>query len=308
MSGSSLSLLFGVAIDPSAEDPQEPFRRARMADENGLDLITLMDHPYNAKLFDTWTLLTALAVTTERVHVGTNVINLPLRPPAMLAKKAATLDVLTGGRVELGLGPGAYWDGIAAYGGPRRTPGEAYQAFYDAMHILRGMWENAGGSFSYEGEIYRVKGARPGPAPAHRIRIWVGARRPRMSRLVGRMADGLLVSRNYVPPQKLLELNRWIDEGAREAGRETSEIRRGYNLMGVLNTGREDTTVTGLGAEYVYGSVQEWAEKIVEWYEEYGQDTFNFWPVAGNQAVQIEAFAQEVVPAVREEIGRIRQD
>lgn len=304
MSGSSLSPLFGVAIDPSAEDPQEPFRRARIADENGLDLITLMDHPYNAKLFDTWTLITALAVTTKRVHVGTNVLNLPLRPPAMLAKEAATLDVLTDGRVELGLGAGAYWDGIAAFGGPRRTPGQAYTAFYDAMHILRGMWENAGGSFSYEGDIYQVKGARPGPAPAHRIPIWVGARRPRMSRLVGRMADGLLVSHNYVPPQKLLELNQWIDEGAQEAGRETSEIRRGYNLMGVLNIGREDTTVTGLKAEFVYGSVQEWADKIVEWYEEYSQDTFNFWPVAGNQAVQIEAFAQEVVPAVREEIGK----
>ncbi len=116
------------------------------------------------------------------------------------------------------------------------------------------------------------------------------------------MADGLLVSHNYVPPQKLLELNQWIDEGAQEAGRETGEIRRGYNLMGVLNIGREDTTMAGLGAEYVYGSVQEWADKIVEWYEEYGQDTFNFWPLAGNQAVQIEAFAQEVVPAVRETI------
>lgn len=71
---------------------------------------------------------------------------------------------------------------------------------------------------------------------------------------------------------------------------------------GVLNTGREDTTVTGLGAEYVYGSVQEWAEKIVEWYEGYGQETFNFWPIAGNQAVQIEAFAQEIARAVREAI------
>ena len=116
------------------------------------------------------------------------------------------------------------------------------------------------------------------------------------------MADGLLVSHNYVLPQKFLGLNQWIDEDAQKAGPETSEIWRDYILLGVLNTGREDTTVTGLGAEYVYGSVQEWADKIVEWYGEYGQDTFNFWPVAGNQAVQIEAFAQEVIPAVRETI------
>jgi alkanesulfonate monooxygenase SsuD/methylene tetrahydromethanopterin reductase-like flavin-dependent oxidoreductase (luciferase family) len=69
-------------------------------------LITVMDHSYNRRLFDTWTLLTALTARTERAHVGTNVLNLPLRPPAMLAKMAATLDVITGG-----LGAGA---GIAA--------------------------------------------------------------------------------------------------------------------------------------------------------------------------------------------------
>src|SRR5262245_33832216 len=155
----SLSPLFGASIDPSAADPQEPFRRARLADTQGLDLITLMDHPYNADLFESWTLMTALAVTTQRVHVGMNVANLPLRPPAMLAKMAATLDQLTGGRVEMGLGAGVLWDSIATYGGPRRAPGEAYRAFEEALHILRGMWENAGGSFNYEGKIYQVQGA-----------------------------------------------------------------------------------------------------------------------------------------------------
>jgi alkanesulfonate monooxygenase SsuD/methylene tetrahydromethanopterin reductase-like flavin-dependent oxidoreductase (luciferase family) len=303
MSNSHLSPLFGISIDPSATDPQEPFIRARIADQSGLDLITLMDHPYNAKLFDTWTLMTALAVTTERVHVGTNVANLPLRPPAMLAKMAASLDVLTGGRVELGVGAGAYWDGVAAYGGPRRAAGEAYQAFEEALQILRGMWENAGGSFSYAGEIYQVRGARPGPAPAHPIRIWVGAGGPRMLRLVGRMADGLLVSYNHVNPQKLLEFNRRIDAGAQAAGRAASEIRRGYNLMGVLNTGRADTTVPGLKAGYLNGSVQDWAEQIADWYEGYRQDTFIFWPVAGNQQVQIETFAREVVPKVKETLA-----
>lgn len=300
MSDNLLSPLFGLSIDPSAADPQAPFRRARLADENGLDLITIMDHPYNANLFDTWTLLAALAATTKQVHVGTNVLNLPLRPPAMLAKMAASLDVLSGGRLELGLGAGVYWEGIAAYGGPRREPGEAYRAFEEALHILRGLWDNAGGSFTYEGDIYQVRGARPGPAPAHRIRIWVGAGGPRMLRLVGRMADGLLVSHNYVPPQKLPEFNHLIDEGAHQAGRSPSDIRRGYNLMGVLNIGRDDTTVPGLKADYINGSVQDWVEKLVHWYQTYRQDTFIFWPVAGNQPVQLEAFAQEVVPAVKE--------
>lgn len=96
--------LFAASIDPSAADPREPFERARIADENGLDLITIMDHPYNARLFDTWTLLTAIGQATRNIHLATNVASFPLRPPALLAKQAATLDILTEGRMELGLG------------------------------------------------------------------------------------------------------------------------------------------------------------------------------------------------------------
>jgi alkanesulfonate monooxygenase SsuD/methylene tetrahydromethanopterin reductase-like flavin-dependent oxidoreductase (luciferase family) len=297
-----LSIQFGIAIDPSSADAEEPFRRAKVADENGVELITLMDHPYNTNLFETWTLLTALAARTERVHVGTNVANLPLRPPAMLAKQAATLDVLSGGRVELGLGAGAYWPGVEAMGGPKRSGPEAYQAFEDALHIIRGYWENAGRSFSYEGEFYRVKGVRPGPKPAHRIPIWVGAAGPKMLNLTGRLADGIWVSTSYVSREKLLENNERIDVGAEEAGRDSAEIRRGYNIMGILDLGRPDTAKTEDNPNNIYGPVDHWVEQLVELYTDYRQDTFNFWPVSGNQLVQIEAFAKEVVPAVRERL------
>jgi alkanesulfonate monooxygenase SsuD/methylene tetrahydromethanopterin reductase-like flavin-dependent oxidoreductase (luciferase family) len=274
-----------------------------VADENGVELVTLMDHPYNTKLFETWTLLTAIAARTERVHVGTNVANLPLRPPAMLAKMAATLDVLSGGRVELGLGAGAYWPGVEAMGGPKRSPGEAYRGFEDALHIIRGFWDNAGKSFSYEGEIYQVKGVRPGPKPAHRIPIWTGAAGPKMLNLTGRLADGVWVSTSYVSRQKLLENSELIDAGAEEAGRETAEIRRGYNVMGILDLGRPDTTKTEDNPNNIYGPVDHWVEQIVELYQDYRQDTINFWPVSGNQLVQIEAFAKEVVPTVREQLA-----
>lgn len=297
------TLQFGIAIDPSADDPQDPFWRAQIADENGIELVTCMDHPYNRRLFDTWTLLTALSMSTERVHVAGNVLNLPLRPPAMLAKQAATLDVLSEGRFEMGLGAGGVWDGIAAFGGPRRSPGEAYGAFRDGLHVLRGMWENAGGSFTYEGDYYQVHGARPGPTPAHPIPIWVGAAGPRMMRLLGRMADGLFVSRNYHPPQRLHRFNSLIDESAEEAGRDPAAIRRGYNLMGVLDVGRNDTKASGLDDNYLQGDAAHWTEKIVEWRDDYRQDTFIFWPVAGNQTVQIEAFVHDVVPAVRQALA-----
>ena len=291
---------FGTSINPAVDDAAEPFERARLADQLGLDLITSMDHPYNARLFDAWTLLATLAATTRRVHLATNVANLPLRPPAMLAKQAATLDVLSGGRFELGLGAGAYWAGVRALGGPRRTPGEAYAAFEEALHIIRGLWENAGGSFSYDGEIYQVHGARFGPAPAHRIPLWVGASGPRMLRLTGRLADGILVSNSYEPPARLLEINEQVDEGAAAAGRAPSEVRRGYNLMGSIQL--SPGLRAGDGEQGLYAPVGGWIEMILQLYRDYRQDTFIFWPSGPQPHAQVQAFANEVAPAVRREL------
>lgn len=226
--------LFGVSIDPTTRDPQGAFARARRADEAGLDLLTVMDHPYNPGLFETWTLLTALGMATQRIHIGTSVLNTPLRPPAMLAKEAATLDALTGRRLELGVGAGAFLEGVASFGGPTGSPADRYAAFEESLEILRGMWANAGGRFSYEGRFHRLRDARLGPAPAGAIRIWTGAGGPRMLRLTGRLADGLLLSTTYVRPDQLPEYNRLVDEGAAQAGRDPAAIRRGYNLMGAI--------------------------------------------------------------------------
>jgi len=293
------NIQFGVSIDPSAANWQESQARARLADKAGFDMLTVMDHPYNNRLFDTWTLLTALGGITERIHLVPNVLSLPLRPPAVLAKSAATLDVVTGGRFEMALGAGSYWDGISAFGGERRSPGEAYGAFKDALHISRGFWDNAGGSFSYEGEIYQVKGIRPGPAPAHRIPIWGGARGPRMLRLLGRMADGLFTSYSYNQPQRLTEINQLMDEGAEQAERETNEIRRGYNLMGILDVGTESTSRANANEDMLSGDAKAWSSRIIEWAQKYRMDTFVFWPAGEDAHLQVETFAQEVIPAVR---------
>lgn len=296
--------LFGIFLDPTVGDPREPFRLAKIADENDLDLLTVQDHPYQPRFYETWTLLTALALATQRIHVTPNVANLPLRHPAVLAKQAATLDVLTGGRVELGLGAGGFWDAIAAFGGPKRTPAEAYAAFEDALHILRGMWDNVGQSFTHNGKIYAVKGAQPGPAPAHRIPIWAGALRPRMLRLTGRMADGVLISMPYVSSEKLPLFNALIDEGAREAGRSPEAIRRGYNLSGVIRPGAGSISLPAQQG-VIDGTVGYWVDQIVHFYSEYHQDTFIFWG-GGDVVQQIEIFAREVVPAVKERIaGRV---
>src|SRR5947209_11976435 len=156
------------------------------ADQTGLEFVGVQDHPYQRRFFDTWTLLAYAAGRTAHVRFVPDVLNLPLRLPTLVAKSVASLAVLSAGRVELGLGAGAFWDAVEAMGGPRRTPRESVDALEEAIAILRAFWSGAE-SVTVEGQHYRVKGTKPGPAPAHRIGIWLGAYRPRMLRLTGRL-------------------------------------------------------------------------------------------------------------------------
>src|ERR1700751_885318 len=93
-------LLFGTFVRPRGGSPKDVLYLPIPADRAGLDLVTFQDHPYQASFLDTWTLLTFVAARTDRIHISGNVLNLPLRPPAMLARAAATLDILTDGPFE----------------------------------------------------------------------------------------------------------------------------------------------------------------------------------------------------------------
>ena len=227
-----MEIKLGVFAVPDATDPSETVERIIAADRSGLDVVGVQDHPYQWRFFDTWTLLAYVAARTERLRLVPDVINLPLRPPAMLAEAAASLDVLSGGRVEVGLGAGAFWEGVEAMGGPRRAPKESVDALEEAIAILRGFWDGER-SVRVEGEHYHVSGARPGPAPAHRIGIWVGAYGPRMLRLCGRLGDGWLPSLGgkYLDPDDALRMQGVVDEAARRAGRAPGDVERAVNVM-----------------------------------------------------------------------------
>jgi alkanesulfonate monooxygenase SsuD/methylene tetrahydromethanopterin reductase-like flavin-dependent oxidoreductase (luciferase family) len=284
-------LEFGVSIVPVAGQPEHVLEVALAADRAGLDLVGIQDHPYQRRFHDTWTLISFLAAKTERIRFFPDVACLPLRPPAMLAKAAASLDGLTGGRVELGLGAGAFWDAIEAMGGPRRSPGEAVRALEEAIEVMRLVWSGER-SVRYSGEFYELKGLKPGPVPAHEIGIWLGVRGPRMLRLCGRLADGWVPSSGWAPPEELPGYQERIDEAAGEAGRDPAEVRRCYNVSG---------TIGGGGGGSLQGSSARWAEELGRYAAEIGMDTFIFWPEE-DPVRQTELFANEVVPAVREAI------
>jgi alkanesulfonate monooxygenase SsuD/methylene tetrahydromethanopterin reductase-like flavin-dependent oxidoreductase (luciferase family) len=282
------ALQFGAFLPPVADRAGEVVDLAVRCEREGLDLVTVQDHPYQPAFLDAWTLLSVIAARTSTVRVAPNVANLPLRPPAVLARSAASLDVLSGGRVELGLGSGAFWDAIEAMGGPRREPAAAVTALEEAIAVLRALW-TPGRTPRIEGEHYRLAGARPGPFPRHPIEIWVGAIRPRMLRLIGRAADGWLPSASYVPPAQLPLGNRVIDEAAVAAGRSPADVRRLYNIGGSFRGG---------GPGFPTGTVQDWVEQLAGLALAEGVSTFIL-AVDLDRVAELERFAAEVVPAVR---------
>jgi hypothetical protein len=174
--------------------------------------------------------------------------------------------------------------------------------FAEAIQLIRGLWQGER-SFRFEGRHYQLKGTRFGPKPAHTIRIWVGATRPRMLRLTGRLADGVLVSNSYVPAERLPEINRLIDEGASRAARSPEAIRRGYNLMGALDLPGRPNRQEDLRPGTPLLPVDGWVEHLVDLYRRQRMDTFIFWPLGERQLDQLDIFAREVAPAVRQELA-----
>src|SRR5258705_156710 len=128
--------LFGTFLTPTSAQADRVIALAQLTDAVGLDLVSVNDHPYQPAYLDAWTLLSVIAAKTERVHVLPNVASLPLRPPVVLARSVASLDILSNGRAELGLGAGMVYDAIAAVGGPRPTAAPALHAPREGGGIL----------------------------------------------------------------------------------------------------------------------------------------------------------------------------
>src|SRR3954464_8889527 len=154
--------LFGVFPVPDAERQDAVVEQVLLADRLGLDLVGIQDHPYQRRHLAAWTLLSYPPGRPQRVRLFPDVATLPLRHPALLAKSAATLDRLSGGRAELGLGAGAFWEAIAAWNRPARTPKESVDALEEAIAITRRVWAGERG-IRVEGAHYRLAGAHGGP-------------------------------------------------------------------------------------------------------------------------------------------------
>ena len=282
---------FGISVVPLAAEHAQIVEQVLVAERAGLDLVGIQDHPYQRRYLDTFLLIADLLPRTSRLTFFPDVASLPMRGPTMIAKAAASLDVMSGGRFELGLGAGNFWDAVAGMGGPHRTRSEAADALEEAIPIIRAALDVGPERRVVRGPgpHYPVPGYPPGPPSAHRVQIWIGAYRPRALRLIGRVADGWVPSLGYMGPEAFRKASARIDEAALAAGRDPLSIRRIYNVGGAVTDGAR-------GDGPLDGPVDQWVETIAGWTADLGVDTVIYWPP---DTLSLERYANEIVPALR---------
>jgi alkanesulfonate monooxygenase SsuD/methylene tetrahydromethanopterin reductase-like flavin-dependent oxidoreductase (luciferase family) len=294
---------FGYFLTPDAADPKAVLETARFADGLGYDLLAVQDHPYQPRHLDTMSVLASILAQTETVRVFADVGNLPLRPPAVLAKAAATLDLLSGGRFELGIGAGGFLEAAHAMGARALTPGESIEALEEAVLVMRAMWSGERRGIRFAGNFYELAGVHPGPAPAHPLQIWIGANKPRALALTGRVADGWISPlMNYKPPREAAEGNLAIDRAARGAGRDPREIRRIFNIPGAFT--RTAPSLATDDDQGIVGPPEHWIEVLTHFATDLGFSTFVL--AADPDRETLRSFIEDVAPNVRTRVAERR--
>jgi alkanesulfonate monooxygenase SsuD/methylene tetrahydromethanopterin reductase-like flavin-dependent oxidoreductase (luciferase family) len=276
---------------------------AQQADSDGLDIFSLSDHPYLGDHLDAYAAIGFILGGTRRLAGLANVTNVPLRPPPTLARMVTSLSALSGGRVVLGMGAGGLWDRITDMGVPRLTPGDAVDAFEEAIVLVKALC-GGGAAVTHQGRHYQV--SRIDPAPVAAPAVWTGSVGPKSLAATGRVADGWIpghaadwLSERYRTSRPV------IDEAAAAAGRDPREVRTIFNFPGRI-TSRPLAATRDSDGRWVGGSPDQWAEELAGAVIEHGASGFLlFSPAAGAPDTEsLTRWAREIVPAVRERIAK----
>jgi alkanesulfonate monooxygenase SsuD/methylene tetrahydromethanopterin reductase-like flavin-dependent oxidoreductase (luciferase family) len=259
---------------------------------------------------EAWTLLAALAAQTERLRLGVIVTSNRLRPPAVLAKMAATVDQISNGRLVFGIGAGgsAVRDpaGLAlvrreldAYGIPVVPTGEAIDALDEACEIARRMWTETE-PFDFDGRWYQLKGAicEPKPVQPGGPPIMMGAAGNRSLRVVARHADiWNCPTRGDVAT--FHDLSRILDDACAEIGRDPGEIQRSVQLL--VNASRSSGPAAQAGLPQVADAATT-RDLVVEFIDA-GVNHVVLAPVASDTDRPVHWLADEIVDPVRQHMG-----
>jgi F420-dependent oxidoreductase-like protein len=225
-----LTVRYGLKLSQLA--PIDEYRAVwRIADQAGFDSVWNMDHfaalgdDPSGEIFEAWTLLGAMAEATERVRIGCMVTGNTYRHPGVLAKMAVTVDHLSGGRLEFGIGAAWAENEHAMLGLEFGTIGDRMDRLEEACQVIRSLWTEHRTTF--HGRHYDLTEAIAEPRPVQRPHppIWIGGRgRKRTLRLTAQYADVWNLPSG--PPSELAELSRLLDEHCEAVGRDPDEIRR----------------------------------------------------------------------------------
>lgn len=252
-------VIFGFGAHSSIDDRPQLLRMAQQADNDGLDIFSLSDHPYIGERLDAYAAIAFILGGTQRISGLANVTNLPTRPAPMLARTVTSLSALSGGRIVVGMGAGGLWDRIAAMGVPRLSPGEAVEAFEEAITVIRKL-SGGGNAITHRGRHYQLD--RIEPAPVAAPPVWTGSVGGKSLAATGRVADGWIpghaadwLSARYRHSRPI------IDEAAAAAGRQPREVRTVFNFPGRI-TDRPLLATRDNEGRWIGGSVDQWVEEL----------------------------------------------
>ncbi len=246
---------FGIQIEPQFGFTFEQVRDiARDAEELGATGLWVSDHLFLSATSDktdcleAWTLLAALTQTTTRLRLGTLVSCQSYRNPALLAKMAAAVDVMSGGRLEFGIGAGWKELEYRAYGYAFPAPGVRVDQLIDTIEICKRMWSED--KATYHGKHHRIDGAQCSPKPLQRpLPMWIAGERPRLMRVVARYAHGVNVG-GWPGAERYAEAMADLEHACRLAKRDPASIRRSHfaPVLVAETASRVDEIVRALAA------------------------------------------------------------
>jgi F420-dependent oxidoreductase-like protein len=238
-------ITIGVHIVQEHMDFSQVRSICKTAEELGFDSVTLMDHfrpyypPKNGSLLECWTTLSALAMETERIKIGPLVTCASYRNPALLAKIAACLDHISGGRLKFGIGAGWFKEEFEEYGIPFDEPKERIRRLEEAIRIVKKMWIDE--EVSFTGRYYKIDRATCNPKPIQKPHppIIVGGGGERFTlRVVAKLADGWNSPGSFKRYADKLEI---LKRHCLEVGRDFREIKLSWSAWVILSSDRRKT-------------------------------------------------------------------
>lgn len=310
------TLRFGVHTGPQNCAYDDLVNIWRYADASGFHWVSVWDHFYPAMVapedmhgscFEAVSIMTALAKETKRVRVGCLVFCVGYRHPAVLANALATMDHVSGGRVEAGLGAGWSQIEFSAYGIPFLPVGQRLDQLEEGIQVVRALLTQPVAEFS--GQHYQLREARCEPKPVQgKVPLWVGGMgERRLLRITARFADRWNVP--FVSPELFGHKNAVLTKWCEELGRDPGEITRTVNLGLALAANEADLARKREGLRQQFGAAMEFLEpgmligtppQVIDRIEQYRRNGAEWVIVALRPPFDregLQMFVEEVMPA-----------